>query len=70
MQTLQAKLASVHKNWTSWRRLTDEAKAMSYAEIVRACEDAIKYMVISNQDLLPEEYVAQALKERKAIADP
>ena len=67
-ETLQTKLASVRKGWKTWRRLTDEAKGMSYAEIVRACEDAIKNMVISNQDLLSEEYVAQALKERKAIA--
>ena len=67
-ETLQTKLASVRKNWKSWRPLTADAKGMSYAEIVRACEDAIKHMVISNQDLLPEDYVARALRERKAIA--
>jgi hypothetical protein len=68
-QTLQSKLASVPKVWKSWRRLTEEARAMSYAEIVRACEDAVKHMVISNRDALPEEYVVQALNERKAIAN-
>jgi SpoVK/Ycf46/Vps4 family AAA+-type ATPase len=67
-QTLQAKLASVHKSWKSWKQLTEQAKSMSYAEIVRACEDAIKHMVISNQEMLPEGYVAEALRERKAIA--
>ena len=67
-QTLQAKLASVRKSWKSWKPLTEQAKAMSYAEIVRACEDAIKHMLISNQDTLSEEHVAEALKERKAIA--
>ncbi len=67
-ETLQNKLASVRKSWKGWRKLTDEAKGMSYAEIVRACADSIKHMVISNQDVLPEEYVAQALNERKAIA--
>jgi SpoVK/Ycf46/Vps4 family AAA+-type ATPase len=66
--TLQNKLASVRKSWKVWQKLTRDAKGMSYAEIVRACEDAIKHMIISNQDILPEDYVAVALKERKSIA--
>jgi SpoVK/Ycf46/Vps4 family AAA+-type ATPase len=67
-ELLQNRLASATKSWKSWRRLTNEARGMSYAEIARSCDDAIKQMVITNQNILSEEEVVQALRERKVIS--
>lgn len=64
---LQNKLASVTRSWKSWTRLAAQAQGMSYADISRAAEDAIKHSVITNQKELTEKDVIASLQERKAI---
>jgi len=66
-EVLQTKLASAKKNWKDWTQLAAESQNMTYADIVRACEDAIKHSVITDQDVLTERDVIDALRERKAM---
>lgn len=67
VQVLQNKLASVKKSWRNWSRLVVQAQGMSYAEISRAAEDAIKHAVITDQKELTEKDVLLSLRERKTI---
>lgn len=67
VEVLQAKLASVKKDWKDWTQLAAESQTMTYADIVRACEDAIKHSVITDQHLLTERDVIDALRERKSM---
>jgi len=48
-----------------WERLADEAEGLSYAEIVRACEDAAKDMVLGGRDSLSAEDILTAVHARK-----
>lgn len=67
LEILRNRLASIKKTWVDWQSITAEASGMSYAEIARACEDAIKHAVINEQDEILEEDVLSALQERKSI---
>jgi SpoVK/Ycf46/Vps4 family AAA+-type ATPase len=69
-EILQNKLASVKKTLKGWSCLAAEAEGMSYADIARACEDAIKHMVINEKETLTEKDVIDSLHERKAISRP
>lgn len=66
-EVLQNRLASVKKTWKGWAKLAKESEGMSYADIARACEDAIKLMVINQNESLGEADVLESLHERKAI---
>lgn len=67
-EVLQNRLASVKTMWKGWDKLARESADMSYADIVRACDDAIKSMVINNKDNLTEADVLESLHERKSIS--
>jgi AAA+ superfamily predicted ATPase len=67
VQVLQNKLASTKRSWKGWKRLAAQAHGMSYADISKAAEDAIKHSVITGQKELTERDVITALQERKAI---
>lgn len=66
-EVLQNRLASVKKTWKGWSKLAKESEGMSYADIARACEDAIKLMVINQNESLDEADVVESLHERKDI---
>ena len=63
--TLHRTLADFPTKGVRWERLASEAAGLSYAEIVRACEDAAKDMVLEERESLPEAEIARALNERK-----
>jgi MoxR-like ATPase len=48
-----------------WEQVAQEAEGLSYAEIVRACDDAAKDMVLAERSLLFQEDIVQAVRERK-----
>lgn len=66
-QTLKAKLAAFRKGRIDWDKLAREAKGLSYAEITRACEDAVKDMIIHDLPELDQSLLSRAIQERKAI---
>jgi len=67
-EVFKNRLASVKKTWKGWTRLARESEGMSYADITRACDDAIKFMVINQKESLSEGDVLEALHERKGIS--
>jgi SpoVK/Ycf46/Vps4 family AAA+-type ATPase len=67
VRTLKAKLAGIKKVGVDWKQLAKLAEGLSYADIARACEEAIKDTIIHGRDSLTTRDVVQPLVERKAI---
>jgi len=63
--TLKRALADFPTDGVRWEHLAHEAAGLSYAEIVRASEDAAKDMILAERSSLPEEDIIRALRERK-----
>jgi SpoVK/Ycf46/Vps4 family AAA+-type ATPase len=66
-ETLEAKLAAFRKGRIEWGALAHEAEGLSYAEITRACEGAVKDMIIHDLPALEQSLLSRAIQERKAI---
>ncbi len=61
---LKARLGRQASKGISWNRLAKKAKGLSYAEIVRACEEALKEAVIEQKKHLCEPDIRRAIEER------
>ncbi len=66
---LKARLARSIAKGVSWQRLADSAAGLSYAEVSRACEDALKNGLINKTKCISEAEVANMLAERKNITE-
>jgi len=64
---LQAKLASIRKTQINWKQITKLAVGLSYADITRACEEAMKDVILHGRSTLRTKDVLQPLAERRAI---
>jgi len=64
---LRARLANFKLPKLGWDRLANLAEGLSYAEITRAVEDAIKDAIIHDRDSVAEADIVKTLEERKAI---
>ncbi len=58
-------LRNVDKERLSWNRIEQAAQDLSYAEITRACEEAIKEVVIHDRQKVTNEALVAALTERR-----
>jgi len=67
VSALQAKLSVFQKSKIDWQKLADSASGLSYADITRACEDAIKEAVIHDREKVVTCDILKNLTERKAI---
>jgi AAA+ superfamily predicted ATPase len=63
--TLKRTLGDFPTKRVRWEHVAREAAGLSYAEIVRAAEDAAKDMVLAERTSLPEEDIVRALHDRK-----
>jgi SpoVK/Ycf46/Vps4 family AAA+-type ATPase len=63
--TLKTTLRDFPAKGVRWQHVAQEAEGLSYAEIVRACEDAAKEMVLAERSSLNEEDIVRALHGRK-----
>lgn len=54
------------KSRINFDKLASEAEGMSYAEVVKACDEAAKEMLLSQRTELKTEDVTRALQDRKA----
>lgn len=64
---MQAKLATIKKNRMNWKQIAKVAEGLSYADIARACEEAIKDVILHGRTTLKTQDVLHHLAERKAI---
>ena len=67
VSALQAKLSVLQNLKIDWRKLADIASGLSYADITRDCEDAIKEAIIHDREEVVTGDVLKNLTERKAI---
>ncbi|MBF0508666.1 MAG: ATP-binding protein [Deltaproteobacteria bacterium] len=66
-QAIQANLASFKKLDVYWPQLADVAVGLSYADITRACNDALKDAIIHDRDHVSNDDILKTLSERKTI---
>lgn len=62
---LQERLAEFKTEELDWVRISDKAKGLSYGDLVRACEDAAKDMVLEGRAFVMEESLLKAILARK-----
>ena len=64
-ETLKAKLGQFYVAKEGWAKLARLARGLSFADITRACEDAIKDALIQGDTRVTQAQVAHALQDRK-----
>jgi SpoVK/Ycf46/Vps4 family AAA+-type ATPase len=62
---MKARLAPMTKSHFNWRTLARAAAGLSYAEIVKACDDAAKEAVLHDRDDVSGEALEAALARRR-----
>ena len=67
VKALKAKLAGFKKLSIDWDALADSAMGLNYADITRACEEAVKDAIIHDRKKVGTPDVLKTLSERKAI---
>ena len=70
IEAFEEYLASFTLGDISWSKIGDSAADLSYAEIVRACEDAAKDMVLADEESLSMERLLTAVEARKRAKYP
>jgi SpoVK/Ycf46/Vps4 family AAA+-type ATPase len=63
---LQTRLSGFNPEKINWTTIARLAAGLSYADITRACEDAIKDVLISGRNAISQADVASALRERSS----
>ncbi len=66
-ELIKTKLAGFKTSRIQWKVISDAAEGMSYGDIVRACEDAIKEMIIHDKKHITHGELKKAIGERHAI---
>jgi SpoVK/Ycf46/Vps4 family AAA+-type ATPase len=64
-ETIKARLTGVSTDRLSWSKLIKGAQELSYAEITRACEEAVKEMLLNDLQRVTTEMLLKALTERR-----
>jgi SpoVK/Ycf46/Vps4 family AAA+-type ATPase len=64
-QTIETRLSGFDTSSLHRQKLVSAAKDLSYAEITRACEEAVKEMLIRRKELINTEMLLRALTERR-----
>lgn len=64
VQAFKRQLSGVKKTRIAYALLADKAADLSFAEIRKICEEAIKEMLLSGSNSLSSEYLLRALEER------
>lgn len=64
---LKSKLAAFKTSKILWTKAAEAALNLSYGDITRACEDAIKDAIIHNRELVSHSDVMNAIKERRLV---
>lgn len=66
-QVLNNKLSYFKKKAMDWKKLAEKAEGLSYADITRSCEDAIKDAIIHDREEVSMEDILKTLQERQFI---
>jgi SpoVK/Ycf46/Vps4 family AAA+-type ATPase len=63
---IQNRLGEFRRANMSWENVMQKAQTLSHAEIARACDDAIKEVILCDQKMVDEELLIKMLDERIA----
>lgn len=66
---LKSRLGEVAVKGVSWQRLATGAVGLSYAEVVRACDETLKEALIEGRHKVAETDIKQTLEERQQISE-
>ena len=66
---LKTKLSNMTTTTIDWERLADIAVDLSYAEVARAGEEAIKNVLIDKEKHITENEISLMLTERKELKE-
>lgn len=66
-QVLNNKLSYFKKKAMDWEKLAEKAEGLSYADITRSCEDALKDAIIHDREEVSMEDILKTLQERQFI---
>src|SRR5262249_28552539 len=64
-QAMKAKLGTFASRAIDWRATVKAAHGLSYADLTRACEDAVKEAILNDAATLSTETLVHALTERR-----
>jgi len=64
---LRSRLSNFAKKRISWKKLSESASGLSYAEIAKVAEEVMKEALIQERETITESDVCQALLERQNI---
>lgn len=64
-QVIEGRLKGVKVSKLSWPKILPSATGLSYAEITRACEEAVKHMLIEKKSQVVTQMLIDALTERR-----
>jgi len=67
IETLKTKLVSFSKTKINFKKMAESALGLSYGDLTRACEDAIKDAIIRDKDKVTQTDLIQSIKERQAV---
>lgn len=67
IRALQTKLVGFEKTDINWKKVAENAKGRSYADITRACEEAAKEMVLNDRRVITTEDLMIAFSERSSL---
>ncbi len=66
-QTITNKLLRFKNKNLDWKLLAEKAEGLSYADITKACEDAIKDTIIHDREAVSTDDLLKPLQERQSI---
>jgi SpoVK/Ycf46/Vps4 family AAA+-type ATPase len=66
--TLQSKLSMYPEATIDWDRVTKVADGLSYADVTRACEEAVKDVIITERTSITTQTLLAAIEERRSMS--
>lgn len=67
MRALRSRFSSLGTDRVDWHRAADDADGLSYADIMKACEDAAKEAILTESHEVTTQMLRRAIAERKAV---
>jgi len=68
-QAFEARLYGFDTAEVAWTKVVEAAAGLSYADIVKACEDAAKEAILADRDVVDTEYLLRALHDRRGVGE-
>jgi SpoVK/Ycf46/Vps4 family AAA+-type ATPase len=68
-RTFDARLQCLGTKGVAWPAVIEAAKGLSYAEIVKACEDAAKEVILFDTKELSTEVLLKAVQDRRVVRE-